>query len=211
MMTAIYDITVNGFRPAWRDYGIACAASVMYVAVVLPIDLALGANYGFLGKSKPCIPASLTCWGRAGTPADYRAAGGAGDAAGVLPWIVTTVSMPERPRSVDAAEPIAAGYAAAQYAGFRRHPAPAPVIYSEQAGLPTLMPADFTIRVFRQLRAQMHLVLLRRAADGFQTLCCETILDLRIFQDAHDFLIQTVHHGGGVFAGAITPNAVLAS
>jgi len=63
MMTAIYDITVNGYRPAWRDYGIACAASVMYVAVVLPIDLALGANYGFLGKSKPLHPSIVDLLG----------------------------------------------------------------------------------------------------------------------------------------------------
>lgn len=63
MMTAIYDIAVNGFRPAWRDYRIACAASLIYVAVVLPVDLALGANYGFLGKSKPLHPSIVDLLG----------------------------------------------------------------------------------------------------------------------------------------------------
>ena len=56
MLSAIYEIVVKGFRPTWRDYRIACVASAAYVAVVLPINLMLGANYGFVGKSKPLNP-----------------------------------------------------------------------------------------------------------------------------------------------------------
>jgi hypothetical integral membrane protein (TIGR02206 family) len=56
MMIAIYDLTVYGFRPRWRDYRAACVAAAAYVAVVLPVNLALGANYGFVGKSKPLNP-----------------------------------------------------------------------------------------------------------------------------------------------------------
>ena len=63
MMTAIHDIAVNGFRPIWRDYGIACAASAAYVAVVLPINIALGANYGFVGQSKPLNPSIVDLLG----------------------------------------------------------------------------------------------------------------------------------------------------
>ena len=63
MLTAIYDMAVRGFRPAWRDYGIACAASATYVAVVLPIDLVLGANYGFLGKSTALHPSIIDLLG----------------------------------------------------------------------------------------------------------------------------------------------------
>ena len=63
MMTAIHDIAVNGFRPTWRDYGIACTASATYVAVVLPINIALGANYGFVGKSKPLNPSIVDLLG----------------------------------------------------------------------------------------------------------------------------------------------------
>ncbi len=63
MLTAIYDLTVRAFRPTWRDYGIACAASAAYVAVVLPIDLALGANYGFLGKSNALHPSIIDLLG----------------------------------------------------------------------------------------------------------------------------------------------------
>jgi len=63
MMTAIYDIAVNGFRPTWRDYRVACIASASYVAVVLPIDMLLGANYGFVGQSKPLHPSIVDLLG----------------------------------------------------------------------------------------------------------------------------------------------------
>jgi hypothetical integral membrane protein (TIGR02206 family) len=53
---AAYAIAVHGFRPTWRGYGFACAAAAVYAAVVIPVDLAVGANYGFLGPSKPAQP-----------------------------------------------------------------------------------------------------------------------------------------------------------
>jgi hypothetical integral membrane protein (TIGR02206 family) len=47
---AVYDIVVGGFRPGWRDLGYAMLASAVYIALVLPIDVWLGANYGFVGN-----------------------------------------------------------------------------------------------------------------------------------------------------------------
>jgi hypothetical integral membrane protein (TIGR02206 family) len=47
---AVYDLAVLGFRPSWRDLGLALAASAVYVALVMPINVSLGANYGFLGN-----------------------------------------------------------------------------------------------------------------------------------------------------------------
>jgi len=47
---AVYDVVVRGFRPRWRDLGIAVIASLVYVALILPIDLHLGADYGFVGN-----------------------------------------------------------------------------------------------------------------------------------------------------------------
>ena len=47
---AAYDVVVRGFRPGWRDLGIAVLASLIYVALILPIDLWLGADYGFVGN-----------------------------------------------------------------------------------------------------------------------------------------------------------------
>ncbi|QOV91455.1 YwaF family protein [Humisphaera borealis] len=53
IMLAIYDLLVFRYRPTWRDYGIALITLMIYVAVVLPIDLWLDVNYGFVGKGTP--------------------------------------------------------------------------------------------------------------------------------------------------------------
>ena len=53
---AAYDLCARGYRPNLRDYGIACAAAAAYVAAVLPLNLLLGANYGFVGPSRPEVP-----------------------------------------------------------------------------------------------------------------------------------------------------------
>jgi hypothetical integral membrane protein (TIGR02206 family) len=51
----LYDVLARGYRPAWRDYALACIAAAAYVAIVLPIDLATGWNYGFVGPSRPDV------------------------------------------------------------------------------------------------------------------------------------------------------------
>ena len=48
--SAVYDIAVLGFRPNWRDLGRALIATAVYGALVLPVDLWLGADYGFIGN-----------------------------------------------------------------------------------------------------------------------------------------------------------------
>lgn len=53
---ALYDVIARGYRPELRDYGIACAASAMYFALILPANLVFGWNYGFVGPSKPEVP-----------------------------------------------------------------------------------------------------------------------------------------------------------
>jgi len=50
---ALYEVLARGYRPTLRDYGFACCAAGMYVALVLPLDLAFGWNYGFVGRGKP--------------------------------------------------------------------------------------------------------------------------------------------------------------
>jgi hypothetical integral membrane protein (TIGR02206 family) len=47
---AVYDIVVLGYRPCWSDLGRALAVSAAYVALVVPINVWLGSNYGFLGN-----------------------------------------------------------------------------------------------------------------------------------------------------------------
>ncbi len=53
---AIYAIAVDRYRPTWREYRNMCAATLCYGLAVLPINLLIGANYGFLGQSKPDQP-----------------------------------------------------------------------------------------------------------------------------------------------------------
>jgi hypothetical integral membrane protein (TIGR02206 family) len=54
---AVYDLAVLRFRPGWRDLGRAYVVSVIYLAMVLPVNLSLGSNYGFIGDPPP--PARL--------------------------------------------------------------------------------------------------------------------------------------------------------
>jgi hypothetical integral membrane protein (TIGR02206 family) len=52
----VYDVVARGYRPGWRDFGIACVAAACYVGVALSVDLATGWNYGFVGRGKPDTP-----------------------------------------------------------------------------------------------------------------------------------------------------------
>jgi hypothetical integral membrane protein (TIGR02206 family) len=53
---ALYDITALGFRPDWTDLMRALVAALAYAAIVLPVDLWLGANYGFIGNPPAGTP-----------------------------------------------------------------------------------------------------------------------------------------------------------
>jgi hypothetical integral membrane protein (TIGR02206 family) len=47
---AVYDLAALGFRPGRSDYLRAAVAAIGWAAVVLPVDLWLGANYGYIGN-----------------------------------------------------------------------------------------------------------------------------------------------------------------
>jgi hypothetical integral membrane protein (TIGR02206 family) len=47
---AVYDLAMLGFRPFWNDLGRALAVSAAYVALIMPINLWLGSNYGYVGN-----------------------------------------------------------------------------------------------------------------------------------------------------------------
>jgi hypothetical integral membrane protein (TIGR02206 family) len=59
----LYDVAARGYRPHWRDYAIGCAAALAYVAIVLPVDLLTGWNYGFVGPGKPETPSIVDLLG----------------------------------------------------------------------------------------------------------------------------------------------------
>jgi len=52
---AVYDLAVRGFRPGWADLRHALLVSAAYVAVVVPVNQWLGADYGYIGNPAPDI------------------------------------------------------------------------------------------------------------------------------------------------------------
>jgi hypothetical integral membrane protein (TIGR02206 family) len=59
----IYEVAARGFRPAWKDYGVAAAAALAYAAVILPFDIATGLNYGYIGRAAPDQPSLVDALG----------------------------------------------------------------------------------------------------------------------------------------------------
>lgn len=47
---AVFDLAVLDFRPDWRDLGRAYGSGALYLAVIVPINFGLGADYGYLGN-----------------------------------------------------------------------------------------------------------------------------------------------------------------
>jgi hypothetical integral membrane protein (TIGR02206 family) len=60
---AAYLLAVCSFVPRRSDYLVAILVSALYVAAIVPIDLALGANYGYVGDSRPDAPTILDALG----------------------------------------------------------------------------------------------------------------------------------------------------
>lgn len=54
--SAFYDVFALRYRPKFRDFAIGLAANILYFALVLPVDLALSVNYGYVGNTKPDQP-----------------------------------------------------------------------------------------------------------------------------------------------------------
>jgi hypothetical integral membrane protein (TIGR02206 family) len=60
---ALYDVAARGYRPTWRDYATALGAGLLYVAVILPLDVLLHVNYGYVGPSTPGQPSLVDVLG----------------------------------------------------------------------------------------------------------------------------------------------------
>ena len=85
----LYDTLARGFHPRWRDFVTACVAAAAYVAIVLPIDLATGWNYGFVGPGRPEVPTIVDLLGPWPLRLAFIAAIAAGAMAiALLPWVL---------------------------------------------------------------------------------------------------------------------------
>ena len=54
--SGIYEMVVRGYRPTARDAANVFAVLVAYAAVMVPLNLATGWNYGYVGQGKPGTP-----------------------------------------------------------------------------------------------------------------------------------------------------------
>lgn len=57
---AIYDVVALGFRPTWRDFRSGVIANAVLFAVVMPLNLAFGLNYGYVGNLEPEHPTLIS-------------------------------------------------------------------------------------------------------------------------------------------------------
>jgi uncharacterized membrane protein YwaF len=60
---ALYDVIARGYRPTCRDFLLATVSGIVYVAVILPFDIATGLNYGYVGKTAPGQPSLVDALG----------------------------------------------------------------------------------------------------------------------------------------------------
>ncbi len=104
---AVYDVVVRGFRPVWRDLGTAVIASLVYVGLVMPVDLHLGADYGFVGNppSNIIIPPFVLALGPWPTRAIVLVAlVPIGFVIVLVPWVVGRASAARRAALIIASE-----------------------------------------------------------------------------------------------------------
>jgi hypothetical integral membrane protein (TIGR02206 family) len=48
--SAVYDVVVLGYRPTMRDFGLTFIASLAFMATVIPLNVAFGWDYAYLGQ-----------------------------------------------------------------------------------------------------------------------------------------------------------------
>lgn len=54
--SGIYEMAVRGYRPSARDGANVFAVLVAYAAIMVPLNMATGWNYGYVGQGKPGTP-----------------------------------------------------------------------------------------------------------------------------------------------------------
>ncbi len=56
---AVYDIAVRHYRPTWPDFRLSLLALICYAAIIVPLNMLLNVNYGYLGEASPDQPTLL--------------------------------------------------------------------------------------------------------------------------------------------------------
>jgi hypothetical integral membrane protein (TIGR02206 family) len=60
---SIYDLVARNYRPVFKDFLFAIVCIIIYAAVILPIDIIFGWNYGYIGNLKPDAPTLIDALG----------------------------------------------------------------------------------------------------------------------------------------------------
>jgi hypothetical integral membrane protein (TIGR02206 family) len=60
---ALYVVIVRGFRPTLRHLGIAVGVGLAWLAIVFPLNVAFGWNYGYVGDGLPAQPSLIDVLG----------------------------------------------------------------------------------------------------------------------------------------------------
>jgi len=63
LASAVYVVVVQRFRPRGWDFGMITLVMCLYGAVVIPLDVIMEFNYGFVGDSKPDTPTAVDILG----------------------------------------------------------------------------------------------------------------------------------------------------
>lgn len=88
--SALYDLIVRSYRPGWRDLATAVAISIGWLIAVTVVNLALGANYGYVGNTTPDVPTFIDHLGP--WPARVFVIAGLGIGAFAVMWAVWPVA-----------------------------------------------------------------------------------------------------------------------
>lgn len=56
VLSGLFDVIARGYRPTWRDLRFASLVTLTYGAVVIPVNMLLKVNYGYIGDSRPGAP-----------------------------------------------------------------------------------------------------------------------------------------------------------
>ncbi len=64
LTAALYDFIIRQYRPTTGDLGFAVGLSLIYLALVFPLDAATGWNYGYVGPTEPDQPTLIDALGQ---------------------------------------------------------------------------------------------------------------------------------------------------
>lgn len=63
IINSVYDIIIRKYRPTIKSYLFTLICDIIYIIVILPIDIILNFNYGFIGNTSPDVATMIDIFG----------------------------------------------------------------------------------------------------------------------------------------------------